>query len=194
MKSVSELNRNFPRVHEMRASEGVAVVEHVAMVCEVQGCQAYRPIFSEGFAQSEIERGMRGQVRGAVSIEKAGAIIGIEIGRHTPWKLEVEASRKGVTLIVIEKEVTLLGRRKVSEPAGDSTSSLRVLMRISKMEFCAASDYRRIDAAFPAANPRVRDRKWKEDIGIPQHVVIKKVSGTSPEIGYVKCPGVQRNG
>src|SRR2546426_1070157 len=147
MKSISELKRNFPRVDEMRASESVAVVEHVAMVCEVQGCQAYRPIFSEGFAQMEIERGRGGRGRGAFSIEKVGAIIGIKIGRHTPWKLEVEASRKGVTLIVIEKEVTLLGRKKVSEPAGDSTSSLRVLMRISKVEFCAASDYRRIDAA-----------------------------------------------
>src|SRR5436853_4392843 len=39
-------------------------------------------------------------------------------------KLEVEASRKGVTLIVIEKEVTLLGRRKVSETPGDSTGGL----------------------------------------------------------------------
>ena len=79
MKSISELKRNFPRVDGMRAAESVAVVEHVAMVCEVQGCQAQRPIFSEGFAQSEIERGVRGQVSGTVSIEKTGAVIGIEI-------------------------------------------------------------------------------------------------------------------
>src|SRR2546429_3753258 len=137
---------------------------------------------------------MRGQVSGAVSIEEPGAIIGIEIGRHTPWKLEVEASRKSVALIVIEKEVTLLGRRKVSETPGDSTSSLRVLMRISEVEFCAAGDDRRIDAGFPATNSRVRDREREEDIGIPQHVVIKKVFGASPEISYVKCPALQGNG
>ncbi len=35
MKSIFELKRNFPRVDEMRAAESVAVVEHVAMVCEV---------------------------------------------------------------------------------------------------------------------------------------------------------------
>src|SRR5207247_9599141 len=138
MKSISELKRNFPRVDEMLASESVAVVEHVAMVCEVQGCQAQRPIFSEGFAQSEIERGMRGQVSGAVSIEETGAIIGIEIRRHTPWKLEVEASRKSVALIVIEEEVTLLGRRKVSETRGDSTGAVSGLRRSSKVELCGA--------------------------------------------------------
>jgi len=58
MKSIFELKRNFPRVDEMRAAESVAVVEHVAMVCEVQGCQAQRPIFSKGLAQSQIECGM----------------------------------------------------------------------------------------------------------------------------------------
>src|SRR3989441_1098703 len=47
-----------------------------------------------------------------------------------PWKLKIEPSRERVALIVIEKEVTLLGRRKVSEPAGDSAGSLRILMRI----------------------------------------------------------------
>src|SRR5437667_11955916 len=111
-----------------------------------------------------------------------------------PWKLKIEPSRERVALIVIEKEVTLLGRRKISELAGDSAGSLRILMRIGEVEFGAAGDVGRIDAGLPAANPSMRDRKCEEDIGIPQHVMIKKVSGTSPEIGYVKCPGVQRNG
>src|SRR5207247_5085257 len=101
--------------------------------------------------------------------------IGIEIRRHTPGKLEVEASRKSVALIVIEKEVTLLGRRKVSETPGDSTGALRVLMRISKVEFCAAGDDRRIVAAFPAANTRVRDCTWKAVIGLLPQSMIHKV-------------------
>ena len=58
MKSISELKPDFPWVDEMRTSKSVAVVEHVAMVRQVQGCQSQRPIFSEGFAQSEIERGV----------------------------------------------------------------------------------------------------------------------------------------
>ncbi len=111
-----------------------------------------------------------------------------------PWKLKIEPSRERVALIVIEKEVTLVGRRKVSETSGDSTGALRVLMRIGKVEFGAARDDGRIDTAFPAANPRVRDREREEDIGIPQHVVIKKVSGASPEISYVEGPALQGNG
>ena len=137
---------------------------------------------------------MRGQVSRTVSIEKTGAIIGIEVGRHATWKLKVEASRKGIALVVIEKEVTLLGRRKISEPAGDSAGSLRILMRIGEVEFGAAGDVRRIDAGLPAANPSMRDCKWKEDIGIPQHVMIKKVSYASPKIGYVECPAFEGNG
>src|SRR5437879_11861278 len=124
---------------------------------------------------------MRGQVSGAVSIEETGAIIGIEIGRHTPWKLEVEASRKSVALIVIEKEVTLLGRRKVSETPGESTGALRVMMRISKVEFCAAGDDRRIDAAFYEASTGVQDYVRQDDTGVRQSIMFKQVLDTVPE-------------
>src|SRR5207245_10731883 len=102
-----------------------------------------------------------------------------------PWKLKVEASRKGIALVVIEKEVTLLGRRKISEPAGDSAGSLRILMRIGEVEFGAGGDVRRIDAVLPAANPSMRDCEWKADIGIHQHVMITKVSYASTQIHYV---------
>src|SRR5438552_17465025 len=97
-----------------------------------------------------------------------------------PWKLKIEPSRERVALVVIEKEVTLLGRRKISEPAGDSAGFLRILMRIGEVEFGAVGDGRRIDAGLPAANRRMRGRKWKEDLGLPQNLMTKQVPYVSP--------------
>ena len=80
MKSVFNLRRDFPRIHEMRAAESIAIVQHVAVIREIQRGQAYRPLLSEGFPQSEIKRCMRRQMCGTVSVQETRAVACVEIG------------------------------------------------------------------------------------------------------------------
>ena len=58
----------------MGAAEGIAFIQQISIIAQVQRGQLSGPALGEVFAQGEIEGGMQGQVIGAVTGEESGAI------------------------------------------------------------------------------------------------------------------------
>src|SRR4029077_17945696 len=61
------------------------------------------------------------------------------------------------------------------------------------MELNATGNSRRDGAYFPSTETGAVDGQREEDVGIPKHVVIEKVSGCRAEIGDIERPARQRN-
>src|SRR5205807_7748098 len=61
------------------------------------------------------------------------------------------------------------------------------------MELNATGNSRRVGAYFPSTETGTVDGQREEDVGIPEHVVIEKVSGCRAEICDIKRPARQRN-
>ena len=177
----------------MRPSKGVAVVEHVMVVADVERAEAQVPFLSERFADGDIHRRVRGQVSGAIAIEKSGTVVHVHGGPTAPRKLEVRSRTERIALVVIEEEISLLRRREVGEPTGDRSCAFGILMRVGQMELNSTGNSRRVGAYFPSTETGAVDGQREEDVGIPEHVVIEKVSGCRAEIGDIERPGRQRN-
>src|SRR5882757_4426765 len=130
----------------------------------------------------------------AFAVHKARAIVGVEVGPNAPWQLQIEAGGNRVALIVVEEEVTFVGRREVSEAARDAARAFGILVGVGGMNLSTAGDLRRIRGGFPAANARASDGQREKDIGVAENVVIKEISGAGAKVGNVEGPAGQRNG
>src|SRR4051812_12740098 len=81
---VLHLHADFTRIGEVRSSKSVGVIQQVMMVREVEPGNPDAPAFAEGFAQSQAVSRMRGQVRGAFAVEKAGAVVDVKVRPGPP--------------------------------------------------------------------------------------------------------------
>src|SRR5438552_18933503 len=88
---VLQLRSELPGIGKVRPSKGVAVVEHVMVVAEVERAEAQVPFLSERFADRAIHRRVGGQVSGAIAIEKSGTVVHAYGGPTLPGKLEVRS-------------------------------------------------------------------------------------------------------
>src|SRR5438270_13281795 len=95
--------------------------------------------------------------------------------------------------MVQEKEL-VARRAKVRQPARYSAAGLCKLIGINEVKLRSAADFRRADCSFPSADPCAGNGKWKENIGIFQHVVIEVVARVRLKICNVKNPSGGRNG
>ncbi len=98
---------------------------------------------------------MRRQMLRAFSVHKARAIVDIEVGPGMPWQLEIDAGRKRVALIVIQKEIAFVRWFEISQAAGDSARAFGVLVGIDGVELCRPA--MRGEFAV-ASHPRMRAR------------------------------------
>src|SRR6266480_4365436 len=78
MKTVLQLERQLSRIREVRASESVAVVEHVVIVADVQRAEAQVPVFSKRLTHRQVHRRVRRQVRWALAIQETGSVVDVE--------------------------------------------------------------------------------------------------------------------
>src|SRR6266436_9518762 len=101
----------------------------------------------------------------AFSVDKAGAIVGVEVGPQAPRQLQIEAGGEGVALVVVEEEVAFVRRGKIGKAAGYAAGTLSVLMRVDGVELGECGDPGRGRGAFPAANASTSNGKRKENIG-----------------------------
>src|SRR5207245_7261664 len=104
-----------------------------------------------------------------IAIQKSRTVIQIESSRSLPWQAKIEACGQSVALVVIEK-AQCVARVPGYETAGDDAGPLRVLMRIRQMDTRAASNIRRFDAGFPAANTSMFERQRKENVGVAKRI------------------------
>jgi hypothetical protein len=137
------------------------------MICQVERGEAQVEILPEGFADGNIKRCVRGQMGRTIAVEKAGAIVDVEVRRRTPGQPQIEAGRERVALVVIEEEVALVRRLEIGEAAADRAGALGVLVRVSKVEAREVGDRGRFGAGFPAANAGAGDGQREKDVGVP---------------------------
>ena len=87
LESVGQLHGHGTWVHKMRTSKGVAVVEQVVIVRQVESREANRELLAKGFRNCQIEGRVRRQVGRngiAVAIQETRTIVHPKIGRTVP--------------------------------------------------------------------------------------------------------------
>ena len=109
MEPVPDFAINLPRVDIVCPAEGIACVQKVASVGNVDGIGGNGPALSELFADGQIESGVRRQVRRAVPIEEARTELVCRGRPHVARQGQREHGGDSVTLIVIEEKIA--GRR-----------------------------------------------------------------------------------
>src|SRR5215469_14081774 len=137
---------------------------------------------------------MRGQVAGAVAIEKSRSVIHVHRGPGTARKSHAHAGTDGVALIVVEEKVAFFGRREIRQTAGDSAGTLGVLMGVGEMELGATGDAWRAGGGFPTADASAVDGQREEDVGVAEDVVVEEIVGCGAEVGNVEGPACEGNG
>src|SRR5581483_718128 len=100
---------------------------------------------------------------------------------------------QGVALVVVQEEVTTLGRREVRKSSGYGAFSLDILMRVRHADLEPPEDLRGAQRCFPTANARLLDGQRKEDVGVSQHIVIEEIPGAGAEVVDVQVPIAKRN-
>src|SRR5437868_13244229 len=114
-------------------------------------------------------------MRRAVPIEKSGAVDHIPRDPSLPWKRCAEAGAERIALVVVEKEKPIRRRTEIRDPAGHRTRSLSGLMRVSQVDIYLLEQMRRTHRDLGSGNPCAFDRKRKEQAGVANRLVIKKV-------------------
>src|SRR6478752_6331729 len=137
---------------------------------------------------------MRGQVLGSFAIDKTGAVVCVEVSPGAPRQREIDPSREGVALVVIEKEVAYVRRLEISEAAGNSAGAFRVLIGIGGMELGASCEPRRVHRAFPSPDAGALDGEGKENVRIAQNVMVEKVLCAGAEVGEIERPSRHGDG
>src|SRR5205823_4420563 len=118
IKPIFHLHRHAPWVSKMGAAKRVAVVQQKALVADVGRGQLCRPRLAKTLANSKIDRSMRRQVSGTITIEETRAIVQIAGYPRLPRQIRIEAEAQRVTLVVVEEEVAIArGWRKIRQPA-----------------------------------------------------------------------------
>src|SRR5215470_3261306 len=95
-------------------------------------------------------------------------------GKAAAWKVNIRAEVQSVPLIVVQQE-GVRRRRKVGQPAGNRALPLGMLMRIGYMALKPLPQTRRFQGHLDSANMRPVDRQRKEDVRVPDRIVIEKV-------------------
>src|SRR6516164_9802206 len=93
MKPEFHLHRAHKRIRRVGASEGVAGVEHVALVRDVGADKTDHPVFADGLPNRQIKRVVAGQMTWTVTVEKARSIVKGDCSERTPRQIALEACR-----------------------------------------------------------------------------------------------------
>src|SRR5438270_5901005 len=135
-KPVLHLDCDHARIHKMCAAEGVAVVEQVARIGEVQSCQAHRPLFAKSFSQRNIVGAVRGEMFGAVTVHEPRTVVVVERRPAAEGQIQIYSRAERIALIVIEEKVSILRWRKVSKATGHAPKTFSILMGICLVLLC----------------------------------------------------------
>src|SRR5664280_1964341 len=113
MEAVFHLYRQHARIGPVRAAEGVAVVQLVAIVRDVSADQPNRKALAESFSQRQIEGVITRQVIGPVTVQESRAVVKRQRGEAAPWQIALHARRKSVALIVVQIKTSIGRGRKI---------------------------------------------------------------------------------
>jgi len=81
-------------------------------------------------------------MRGAISVQEAGAISEITGNPGLPRRNHLEACAQSVALIVVEKENSVGWRTEICKSTSDSSRPLNCLPRIGKMDIATMEKLR----------------------------------------------------
>lgn len=84
-------------------------------------------------------------------------------------------------------------RDEVGKASGDTTTSFRDLIRVREVNPRSVRQLGGSQSDLPAADERLVDRERKEEIGLPDHIVIEKVSSAGAEGIGVELPAAERD-
>src|SRR5258708_31548071 len=135
---------------------------------------------------------MTRKVTGSITIEKTGTVT--HVSGYVTLRREIhgKAGAESITLVVVEKK-QIRRRRKIRQSAGDSTLTLRPLMRVGEVKLGMPKQLRRSRGNFESANPGPLNRQGKEDVDIAQRIMIEEVLYGGAKIARVKVPSFKRN-
>src|ERR1035438_8673366 len=133
MEPVFHLYRQHARIGPVRATEGVAVVQLVAIVRDVSADQADRKALAESFSQRQIEGVITRQVIGPVTVQESRAIIKRQGGEAAPWQVALHTDGKSVALLVVQIKTSIGRRRKMRYPASHASEPLGLLVRVHQV-------------------------------------------------------------
>src|SRR6476646_3517956 len=194
MKPVLQLQGNLHWIGVVRAAEGVAVVEQVAVIGEVERGESRRPVFAKGLAQAQVGAGMRRQVARAVAIQEARAIREIDGTPSAPRQGGPHAGTQRIALIVIEKVVrAALRRRKIRQAAAHPAAAFSVKTSVRQVPLQSVKQFGRARRRLPTVDASAHQRQRKEDVGVAQDVVIEVVARGGAELVEVHGPTLGRN-
>src|SRR5436190_19404534 len=123
----------------MGPAKRIAFIEHEVCVGQIQSADDDGPVPAKSSGALKVDDRMRRLVVGAIALEESGAVVN---GARHPGDVRqshVDATGKGVALIVIEKKELVSGRLERRQAAANGAAAFDELMRIGQMHFCAAA-------------------------------------------------------
>src|SRR5215469_9051814 len=165
----SKFGVDFARIVEVEAAEGEAVVNEQVAIADVERGEGDGVALAERFADGNIKRRVAGQVGAGEGLARrtvgeSGTVVNVGGCECSPGEGSVEADVEGVALVVIERRVSELRKRKIGEAAGDRASRERDLVRIGEMELAAAPEAGRPQSGFPRADEGSVDSEREKDV------------------------------
>ena len=103
VKPILDLHGKLPRIHIMRAAEGIAVIEQVTLVGKVQGGKPDVPLLPKRPSQGKVVSGVRRQMLRTFPVEESRSVADIEISADAPWDQQIDPAGEGVALVMIEE-------------------------------------------------------------------------------------------
>src|SRR5262249_59862840 len=141
--------------------------------------------------EGHYDRGVSWRGRGTAGIDNPRAIMYSGSRKATPWKINIRAEVQRVALIVVQQE-GVRRRRKVGQPAGNRALPLGMLMRIGYVALKPLPQTRRFQGHLDSADMRPVDRQRKEDVRVPDRIVIEKVLCRRVKIARLYDPALYR--
>jgi hypothetical protein len=132
-------------------------------------------------------------MRRPIRTQKSRPIIEIECTIRMPRQSSVEPGRQRVSLVMVEIEPAHRRWTEVRQAPCDRPKPFRLLVRIHKVSVVAIQHQRRANIRFPAGDACRLNRQRKENIRIPDDVVIKVILGPSSEIREIARSSLERN-
>src|ERR1017187_5115649 len=177
----------------MRSTESIAVIELIMLVGDVGTAKAHHPVLAERLSDGHVQRVVARKVVRTVAVKKARAVIDGHGGEAAPRQFAVEARRERVALVVVKVEAPFRRRRKIREPTGDPTKSLRLLVRIHEMGVVVAEQERRTDRDFGAPDSGRVNCERQKYVGVSNRIMIEEILHTGAEVGDAGYPVSNRN-
>src|SRR6267143_3983593 len=109
---------------------------------------------------------MRRQVAGTIAIEKSRTVVDVDRAPRAPRKVQVKPRTHRVPLVMVEEEVSFVGRCEVREASTDRAGTFRILVRKGQVELGTPGDAWRMDGRFPAMDPGPLNGQREKDIGV----------------------------